>query len=207
MKIHDISVPFSEGMMKYPSLAPFERKWLRSFENGDQNQVSYIQAPSHVGTHLDAPCHYIKGGKTMDDIPLERFYGKCQVIEVPDEYPAVSKEFLSNIKFEADKIIFKTSNLKYRMEEFKDDYVYIESEAAQYIVDQGVKFVGVDYVSVDAKVSPDKPSHMILLGNEVIIMECAYVKDIEPGVYTLNAFPLKITGAEGSFCRATLLED
>ena len=58
MKIMDISVAFQEGMMKYPSLLPFERKWLRSFENGDQNQVSYIQSPSHNGTHLDAPSHY-----------------------------------------------------------------------------------------------------------------------------------------------------
>lgn len=61
MKIMDISVAFQEGMMKYPSLLPFERKWLRSFENGDQNQVSYIQSPSHNGTHLDAPEPFHKG--------------------------------------------------------------------------------------------------------------------------------------------------
>lgn len=207
MRIIDISIPFEEGMLKYPSLKPFERSWLRSFEQGDQNQVSYIQSPSHNGTHLDAPCHYIKGGKTMDDIPLERFYGACQVIEVPDCETKITREFLEGISIEADKVIFKTSNLKTRMEEFCEDYVYIDPEGAKYLVEQKVQFVGVDYTSVDAKVAPDKPTHVILLENEVIIMECAYVKDVEPGVYQLIAFPLKVTGAEGCFCRAVLMEE
>lgn len=207
MKLIDISVPFEEGMMKYPSLAPFEREWLRCFENGDQNQVSLIRSPSHNGTHLDAPSHYIRGGKTMDDLPLERFFGTCQVVEIPDSMAAVTRAFLKTCGLEADKILFKTSNLKYRMKEFADDYVYLEKDAALYLVEQGVKFVGVDYVSVDARVSPDKPAHMALLGNEVIIMECAYLKDVTPGFYTLAAFPLKVTGAEGAFCRAVLIQE
>lgn len=207
MRLIDISVPFEEGMMKYPSLEPFERKWLRSFENGDQNQVSYIQSPSHNGTHLDAPSHYIKGGKTMDEMPLERFYGKCQVVEVPDSMVSVTRKFLENAGLEADRVLFKTSNLKYRMETFADDYVYLEKEAALYLAEKGVKLVGVDYVSVDARVSPDKPAHMALLGNEVIIMECANLKDVEPGIYTLAAFPIRVTGAEGAFCRAVLMQE
>lgn len=116
MKIMDISVAFQEGMMKYPSLLPFERKWLRSFENGDQNQVSYIQSPSHNGTHLDAPSHFIKGGKTMDDIPLDRFYGTCQVIEIPADQKAVTREFLKGVSLQADKVLLKTTNCISRME-------------------------------------------------------------------------------------------
>jgi arylformamidase len=207
MKIIDISVPFEEGMMKYPSLLPFERKWLRSFEKGDQNQVSYIQTPSHNGTHLDAPCHYIKGGKNMDDLPLERFYGIAQVIEVPESYESVSKEFLLSVDIMADKILFKTSNTRLRMKDFDPSYVYIEPDGAQYLVDKGVKLIGVDYVSVDPKVSPEKPSHHIILGNEVIILECVHLKDVNPGLYTLIAFPLKVTGAEGSLCRAVLVSN
>lgn len=207
MRIIDISVPFFEGMMKYPSLEPFERKWLRSFENGDQNQVSYIQSPSHNGTHLDAPSHYIKGGKTMDDLPLDRFYGICQVIEIPENLKAVTREFLQENPLKADKVLLKSSNSASRMEKFAEDYVYLDADGAKYLVEQGVRLVGVDYVSVDAKVAPDKPTHHMLLGNEVIILECANLKDVDPGLYTLAAFPLKITGAEGAFCRAVLIQD
>lgn len=207
MKIIDISVSFEEGMMKYPSLKPFERKWLRSFENGDQNQVSYIQSPSHNGTHLDAPCHYVKGGKTMDDFPLDRFCGLCQVIEVPDAMNSITKEFLETIKISTDKIIFKTSNSTKRMKEFCDDYVYIHYEAAQYLVEKGIKFVGIDYVSVDGKEAREKPTHMTLLQNEVIVLEDAYMENVKPGIYNLAAFPLKVTGAEGCFCRAVLITE
>lgn len=207
MKIMDISVAFQEGMMKYPSLLPFERKWLRSFENGDQNQVSYIQSPSHNGTHLDAPSHYIKGGKTMDDIPLDRFYGTCQVIEIPADQKAVTREFLKGVSLQADKVLLKTTNCISRMEEFAEDYVYLDADGAKYLVEQGVRLVGVDYVSVDARVAPEKPTHHMLLENEVIILECANLKDVEPGIYTLAAFPLKVAGAEGAFCRAILMQE
>lgn len=143
----------------------------------------------------------------MDDLPLERFYGPAQVVEVPDTYDSVSKEFLLSVDIKADKLLFKTSNTKYRMDDFDPSYVYIEPEASQYLVDQGIRLVGVDYVSVDPKISPDKPSHMILLGNEVIILEAANLKDVEEGVYTLMAFPIKVTGAEGSLCRAVLMAE
>ena len=104
---------------------------LRSFENGDQNQVSYIQSPSHNGTHLDAPSHFIKGGKTMDDIPLDRFYGTCQVIEIPADQKAVTREFLKGVSLQADKVLLKTTNCISRMEEFAEDYVYLDADGAK----------------------------------------------------------------------------
>lgn len=88
-----------------------------------------------------------------------------------------------------------------------EDYVYLDADGAKYLVEQGVRLVGVDYVSVDARVAPEKPTHHMLLENEVIILECANLKDVEPGIYTLAAFPLKVTGAEGAFCRAILMQE
>lgn len=209
MKIIDISTSLDSVMTKYPSLPGFEKKWLKHYENGDNMSLSYISTPSHNGTHLDAPIHYIKGGKTMDEILLDIFYGAAQVIEVPKKAESITLDFLKEFKSLEKRVLFKTTNSleRYKNNEFYSDYVYIEEDVCQYLIDKDVCLVGIDYVSVDPRVSPEKPAHHKLLGNNVIILEGIDLKDVEPRAYTLCALPLKVKGVEGALCRAVLLDE
>ena len=87
---------------------------------------------------------------------------------------------------------------------FHQDYTYVTEAAARYLVDQGVKVVGVDYLSVEQFKKPGAPAHHALLGNGVVIIEGLNLSDAEPGVYEMYCLPLRIAGADGAPARVVL---
>jgi arylformamidase len=108
----------------------------------------------------------------------------------------------------SDRILFKTSNSNFRLyekDEFTDKYVYIEKEAAEYLVRKKVKLVGVDYISPDKVKCKDV--HMVFFNNDVLIIENLNLVNVKDGRYLLICFPLKIDNLEGCPCRAVLIEE
>lgn len=204
--IIDISYPLHSELPRYPGLDPFELDWRRTLEKGDGVNVSRICMAAHVGTHLDAPLHYLPGGRAVDSIDLRCLMGLAKVIDVAGaEY--ITKSVLDTHSLKETKIILlKTSDSSGRYHKgFDPDYTYLTKEAAEWLIAQGVSVVGIDSWSVDKYRDPSKPVHKLLLGAGVLILEHLALGGVPSGLYTLVALPLNMVGAEASPVRAILL--
>ena len=202
-KFHDISLNIKEGMLSFPGDTIPEFNKIKEI-NQDNYNLSNMRVSVHVGTHVDAPSHFIKNGRTIDEISPERFIGDVQVIEIEDE-KEIRKSELEEIEFHSNKILFKTQNSNMISENvFQNDFVYLNYEGAEYLIESGIDFIGIDYLTIESLDTTDFSVHKLLLKNNVIVLEGINLKDITPGNYKLIAPPLKITGAEASPVRALL---
>lgn len=147
----------------------------------DGYQLTNLALGAHNGTHMDAPLHFVAGGRAIDEIPLDIFYGPCLVLKNPDHLTQVS----------AERLILKGD-------------VKITPTLAQIITQQKIRLLGVEAQSVSA---PEYTSevHKILLGAGIILLEGLDLSQAPPGEYTLAAFPLKLAGCEGAPVRAVLV--
>ncbi|GAQ25148.1 cyclase family protein [Tepidanaerobacter syntrophicus] len=198
-KIIDISSPLYNEMDKYPSLEGFKLQWIRTISNEDRANMSRITMESHVGTHVDAPLHFIKNGKSIDQMPLQNLLGIAEVIEIP--YPCtVTKEFLEKY-YKGNRILL----FKFGKNRYNRNFDYFDLTATDFFIRHGVKALGTDNFSVDSKNTKYK-IHEALLKNEVWIVEGLNFENVTSGVFEFICLPLLIKNAEGSPARAILLE-
>lgn len=208
-KIIDISIELSDKTIIYPE-DPIPQIYFRlKLANGDIANVGQMNTGIHHGTHVDVPIHFKEGAKSLLEIPLSFWFGKAYVIDLTSIDKCITKKDIEKkpavLKY--DKILFKTKNsLKYLKEDkFNENFIYIDGSAAKYLVDTGVKTVGLDYITVDPFGSPDFPAHNTFLRNEVVIIEGINLEKVNEGEYTLICLPIKIKGADGSPARAILI--
>jgi arylformamidase len=203
-RVIDISLPISPTMPVYPGTRKTIIKSVTS-ANGS-SFLSEITITSHTGTHVDAPSHVIENGDTIETIPLKTFYGRCRVIDMTHcEYEITEKD-LKHCKIrDSERLLFKTTNSIRGFEKFYDDYVYLSSDAAQFLADKGVSLVGIDALSVKKKGLADNTAHSALLEECIPILEGLDLAKVDKGEYTLCAFPLAFQEIDGSPVRATLL--
>jgi arylformamidase len=160
---------------------------------------------THVLTHVDAPCHVLPGGATLDAIPLRRFAGPALVVDVPGA--AVLPEHLPGGDLRGLNLLFRSRHSREAApgaERFDPDHVYVSAGAAGALVARGVNLVGVDYLSVDRWGDGAFPAHRTLLSGGVLILEGLDLAAAPPGRYRLAALPLKIERADGAPVRAVL---
>lgn len=202
----DISVPLRNGMVVWPGDAPFERTSTLELAEGHACNLSQISTTAHIGTHVDAPLHFLAGGAAIDTMPISACVGPARVIEIrdPDAVRAAELEWHGIAK--GERIIFKTRNTAvcWNTDHFQTQFIYIHPDAAQHLAERGVQTVGIDYLSVDAYNSPNAETHRILLGAGVWIIEGLRLDHVAPGNYELLCLPLKIIGADGAPARAVL---
>jgi arylformamidase len=178
---------------------------LRSPSHGDPLTTHEIRMDIHLGTHIDAPSHFIHGGRTIDQMPLSNMAGLCRVIEFSDLLASEIPEHVMKGEW-PERILFKTRNSALLSRpEFDKQFIALSEALARLLVRTGVCLVGIDYFSVDRFESSDKKIHHILLSSGVLILEGLDLSAIEPGDYQLIALPLNIIGAEGSPVRAVLV--
>ena len=208
MKIYDISVPIYEGMVTWPNDPKVKIRPGKRIAKGDSCNLSRLSFGSHTGTHIDAPHHFVEKGKKVDEIPLEVFIGRASVFEI-DVEKRISVKDIKKLDLKGkDRVLFKTANSKLweKKKRFFAEFIYITDKAAQFLVDKGVRLVGVDYLSVEGFGIPNAPSHHIFLKNKVVLLEGANLSGIEPGEYELICLPFKIKGGDGAPVRAVLRE-
>ncbi|MDP4010958.1 MAG: cyclase family protein, partial [Candidatus Roizmanbacteria bacterium] len=149
----------------------------------------------------------IENGKSISDIPLDVFIGPCRVIDCTADTEAVSRETLeSNHIQSGERILLKTSNSQKGYKEFYPDFVYLSPEGAEYLAEIGIMLVGIDYLSIKQKGSTDNRPHTLLLEKDIPIIEGIDLSQVEPGEYTIVAFPLKYMGIDGAPARVVLLK-
>jgi arylformamidase len=206
MKIYDITAEISDNLPVYGKERPVAEKSLQ-LAKGDMCNLMNLSLTTHTGTHADMPSHFILGGATCDNIPLDHFYGKAKLIRV-NAAAHITKEDLQPFNIEAGIILLiDTGQSPYmRQRNLKEDYLALMPCAAQYLVEKKIKTVGIDYLSIDPYNTADFAAHKILLGSGVTVLEGLVLENVPEGEYILSALPLKIADGDGSPVRAVLVE-
>ena len=180
-----------------------KRTVVADYEKADYYE-SRMDMDMHCGTHIDAPLHMIKGGDTIEKYDLSKFIGDCKLFDLTDVNEAIRKKDIENLDIQKDDIvIFKTKNSF--DQGYNPKFVYIEEDAALYLSEKGIKTVGIDAMSIERD-KKEHPSHKIILGANIGVIEDLYLKNVGQGQYFLSALPLNIRGSEASPIRAVLIE-
>lgn len=206
----DISYPYQESMAIYPGNPGFSFKQVQDLDNGDNVNISTIFMGSHTGTHIDSPSHFISNGKTIDQISLEAMNGVAKLFDLRGN-DDITKDLLVQRDINAeDIIIFKTNNSDvFHADTILTDYVTLDYEAAEYLVNKKIKMVCIDYMTIERprrKRISGKSVHYILLSNEVLIAETLNLKEVGEGSYQLHCFPINIVGSDGVPVRIAVSE-
>lgn len=202
----DISPPLFNGMVHWPGDPPFQREQVMDMDRGDVCNVSKITSTVHIGTHMDAPHHFVKNGAGMDAMPIEAAVGPARVIRIDDPEMIRVSEIEPHRIAAGERILFRTRNSDsaWKTNEFQKKFVYIPADTALYLASQNVRTVGVDYLSVGGFEADGPRTHQALLEGGVWIIEGLNLGGVEPGTYDLICLPLKIVGSDGAPARAIL---
>jgi arylformamidase len=209
MQVYDVSVPLSANTPTYPGDPGIQIKPSLLLANGDHANVSLINFGLHSGTHVDAPAHFIEGGAKVGSMPLDSLLGEAKVVEVAPHLDVIDKKFVvANCVSGSQRVLFKTRNSVYWGDTergFHEDYVYIDPDAAHWLVESGVKLVGIDYLSVEKFNSDSFPTHLAFLSRGVVIVEGLDLRAVSAGQYELLCLPLKIAGGSGDGAPARVI--
>ncbi len=202
----DISVPLQSGMVYWPDHPPVRIERVKNIECGDIANVSAISISSHTGTHIDSPLHFLRGGKSIENMPLEATVGPARVIQIKDTESVKSEELRKHRIRRGERVLFKTRNSLrcWKTNTFIEDFVFITKEAARFLAERGVKVVGIDYLSVGGFKGDIVETHHILLKAGVWIIEGLDLSQVKPGRYELICLPLKLKQGDGAPARAIL---
>jgi len=202
----DISIPLRDKMVHWPTDPVPRITRLKDRDKGDPVSLMEMQIIDHVGTHIDAPLHFIAGGKTIDKMPLNATIGRARVIEIKDKKAITLKELLPHNLRRGERILFKTTNSTrcYKTDEFVEDFVYFLEEVAQHLVDRGVRAVGLDYISIGTPNNRENVgnTHRILLGNGIYVIEGLNLSKVKAGRYELICLPLLLERGDAGPARA-----
>jgi len=202
----DITFPISTALPKWPGSVGFQSVWHMQMP-AETNNLSSFTIDSHLGTHLDAPLHFVDKAKAIDEMDLNKLIGAAYVAEIRGLKSITATDLENaNIPANCTKLLLKTDNQLYweqGLTEFQEDFSSIDATGAQWVVDRGIHLIGIDYLSIQR--FHDGPlTHQILLRNEVVIVETINLEQIEQGWYDLICLPLKLKGLEGAPVRAVL---
>ena len=198
MPIYDITVPIRSGMPVYEGDPSIDIQPWSALANGDSANVSFLHFGAHTGTHVDAPAHFIEGARKIDSLSLDVLIGSARVVRVPDDVTEIGPDFLANCDLDhVERVLFHTRNSSFWSEGFRKDFTHLLPEAAQILVDRGVKLVGTDYLSIEKFHSGHHRTHLTLLSRNVVIVEGLNLSDIAAGDYELICLPLKIADGAG----------
>lgn len=191
MKIIDISQEVLSCNI-YPGDPRPQLKRLKSTDDGELYNLSELTICVHNGTHIDAPFHFLPEGNTVEGIPLYAFVGECYVARHSGDIDAESAKEILQKADGAERILIGGK-------------ITVTADAARVFAHAQIKLIGNEGTSVGPEDAPMEV-HKILLEKNVVLLEGIVLDNVKEGKYFLNAAPLNISGADGSPCRAYLIE-
>ncbi|MGD2162601.1 MAG: cyclase family protein [Anaerolineales bacterium] len=208
MRIVDISLPISPQLPVWPGDPAVQIEKLSMISEGADANVSKISFGVHMGTHVDAPYHFIDSGQGIETLALEILVGPAHVLDLIG-VEVIDRDTLEDAQIPegVERILFKTRNSMYwatGIKTFQEDFVAVDLSGAEWLVEHGIKLVGVDYLSV-APFHEGVPTHQALLRHGVVIVEGLDLSSVEAGRYDLACLPLKIIASDGAPARAVLM--
>lgn len=206
MRLIDISPPIHPQLGVWPGDVPFRRDVHLDFARGDHLTLSSIEASLHLGAHADAPSHYQAEGNTIEQCPLEHYYGDCQVIAV--ELPPATRIRPQDLQQEvrARRVLLRTGSFP-DPDRWNEDFCALSAELVDFLAAAGVVLVGIDTPSVDLQEDRQLEAHSALARHGMANLEGLQMAEVDPGSYLLSAFPLRLVGADASPLRAVLVAE
>ena len=194
--IYDISQPVFNCAV-YPGDPKPERTMLSTLENGDVCNLTAFSMCAHNGTHVDAPLHFLKDGKGVGSVALEKFIGPAYVGTIEGNVSALDAETL-----------LKTARAAYSGAEkrilIRGDAT-VTLEAAEMFARAGIDLIGNESQTVGPEDAPTAV-HLALLSKEVVLLEGVRLMHVPDGAYMLNCAPLNLGDCDGAPCRAILCD-
>lgn len=211
-RIIDVTVPFRTDLPLWPGSVRPVVKRVRSIAGGEAANVSRLDTGCHYGTHVDAPVHFIDGGDAVEALPLDAMVGPAYVVEIADAKQVTAARLeRAAIPSDTQRLLVKTGNSALwdkPNHAFFEDFAALAPDGAQWVVDRGIRLVGVDYLSVQRfRDDPANRTHHVLLGARVVIVEGLDLRAVAPGRYGLTCLPLKLVGSDGAPARVILTAD
>lgn len=233
-RLLDISPVISSRTAVFPGDTAFSRSEVMHVDRGDAITLSAVTTTVHLGAHVDAPIHYGKGGRTMNEQPLDLYVGRCIVVRVELDGGASAGAGIGaaasagrpvgaggaaavgtaaprvGVEHLAGRVPFGTERLLIatgtypNADEWSAHFAALDPELVRWLDARGVRLVGVDTPSVDAATSKDLPAHAAFFACDMAILEGLVLADVPEGAYELIALPLRIEGADASPVRAVL---
>jgi arylformamidase len=206
-RLYDVSVPIENGMPVWPGDPPVRLERLSSIAQGANANVSSLACGVHVGTHVDAPIHFLDGASTVESMPLDVLLGPAYVADLrrAEVVDAAALE-RARIPPRTVRLLLRTRNSEiWRRGEraFQTNFVGVDAGGAEWLVRRKIKLVAIDYLSV-APFGASRPTHEILLSAGVVIVEGVDLSRVRPGRYTLYCLPMKLVGSDGAPARVIL---
>jgi len=210
MRVYDISLKITPELPTWPGDTPISVERVEKIEEGDIANLTRIEMSAHVGTHVDAPFHFLGGdADTVEKLPLDLLLGRAYVLHINDDVSLVTKSVLQNIDIppRIRRLLIRTRNSdlwRLGKNEFRKDFVGISEDGAQFILERGIKLIGIDYLSV-APFDQVTPTHKKFLSAGVVIVEGLDLSQVPQGRYNLYCLPIKLGGSDGAPARAILI--
>ncbi len=206
----DITLPISSELLVWPGNPGIEVLPQQRIAGGDDANVSELRLGTHTGTHVDPPVHFVPGGAGIDRVPLDVLMGPCVVADARGFEGELGPEQLEGLRVPdgTERLLLRTDNSELWRRPpttFPDTYTCIGVAGAAWILERGIRLVGVDFLSVERRGTPGHPTHKALLTAGVVIVEGLDLGDAEPGPYDLRVLPLRLVDGDGGPARAVLL--
>ena len=196
MKIYDIAQEVF-GCSVYPGDPSPERQVMLRIADGAVCNLTAFQMCAHNGTHVDAPYHFVDGGKTIEQVSLDRFVGYAYVAEAEGDVTAE----------DAAKMLEKARACDGRAAEriLVKGKATVTEGAAEVFAKAGIRLYGNESQTVGPEDAP-MAVHKIMLGAEIVLLEGIRLSEVPEGVYLLSAAPINLGGSDGAPCRAILMD-
>jgi arylformamidase len=211
--MYDVTVTISELMPVWPGDPPVIIERASERAGGVSFNVSRLHLSSHSGTHVDAPFHFVSQGGTVDRLPLDVLVGPALVLDMED-LPGKTIHALDLAGLHpprsTTRLLLKTRNSNLwadRCNEFEPDYVHLDAKAAAWLVQRGIRLLGLDYLSVEAFHSTTYKVHQTLLEAGLVVVEGLDLSAVPAGPCQLVCLPLKIEGGDGAPARVLVIRD
>ncbi|TAJ48090.1 MAG: cyclase family protein [Herbiconiux sp.] len=196
----NLSIPIHGEMLHWGRRPTYEMVETRA--EGLASDVSRWLIGAHTGTHVDAPSHFIDGGASVDELSLDSTVGLTRVLDLTFvEEEVTAADLIAAGIGDATRILMKTRNSTDALtrNEKSPTWVGLGPDGAQYLADHGVLFAGSDYMTIEAPANTEVwPTHVILCGAGIVILENANLADVEPGDYTMVCLPVPFEGREAA---------
>jgi arylformamidase len=204
LSILDISIAMGEGTPEWPGDTPFSCRWSWEIARGESVNVSEIRSSPHIGTHADAPLHVVDGWPASHELPLEPFLGRAVVLGVDPSLPLVEPTHLASLPSGRIERLLIRSGQSIATGAFPPSWPTLSESALRLLLSRGLRLLGVDSPSVDARTSTTLDIHKALFAGGAYNIENLDLRDVPDGEYELTALPLKIMAVDAAPVRALL---
>lgn len=205
MPLIDVSVLVREGTPEWPGDTPYSCRWTWEMARGDSVNVSAFTSSPHVGTHADAPCHVRDGWAGAEALPLDAFVGRAVLVDVSHCSDAleVADLALPTSGITGGRLLLRTGR-SIATGTFPRGWPVLSERATRALLESGLRLLGVDAPSVDARDSTSLPVHHLLFEGGASILESLDLRGVAPGTYELLAAPIRLDGLDAAPVRALL---